>query len=219
MTRALDFVTALLGLVLVSPLMVVIAAAIKMNGRGPVIFSQTRVGRYGRPFRMHKFRTMVPDADKQGLPLTAGHDSRITNVGRWLRITKLDELPQLWNVVKGDMSLVGPRPEVPRYVVLYTPEQRRVLEVRPGITDPASLTYFDEASCLARMPSPETAYVSLVLPHKLALNLSYLRRRTIASDVVVVLATFWRMVRPSAARPLSLDIETRMAGSSSKKAA
>ena len=213
MRRALDITFALLGLVLLSPLLACIAAAMKVADRGPIFFSQTRVGQFGRPFRMHKFRTMVPNAEQQGIPLTVGADRRITRVGHWLRRTKLDELPQLWNVVKGDMSLVGPRPEVPRYVAFYTAEQRRVLSVRPGITDPASLQFFDEAACLARMPDPEAAYVTLILPHKLAMNLNYLRRRTLASDVVVVLATLWRLMTPtsSVVRPQQPSNKTKRA--------
>jgi lipopolysaccharide/colanic/teichoic acid biosynthesis glycosyltransferase len=203
MKRALDFTFALIGLVLVSPLLAVVAIAIKVSDRGPVFFSQTRIGQFGRPFRMHKFRTMVPQAEQQGIPLTVGADRRITRIGHWLRRTKLDELPQLWNVVKGQMSLVGPRPEVPRYVAFYTQEQRRVLDVRPGITDPASLQYFDEASLLNRVQSPEAAYIRVVMPHKLALNLNYLRRRTIASDVMVVFATAWRLVASATDRSIT----------------
>jgi lipopolysaccharide/colanic/teichoic acid biosynthesis glycosyltransferase len=142
--------------------MAVIALVIKLSDAGAVFFAQERVGQFGVPFRMYKFRTMVANAEKVGLPLTTRNDPRITRVGRWLRRTKLDELPQLWNVAKGDMSLVGPRPEVPRYVALYTAEQRRVLDARPGITDPASLQFFDEAGCLA-MSNPEMAYVTLIL--------------------------------------------------------
>jgi lipopolysaccharide/colanic/teichoic acid biosynthesis glycosyltransferase len=211
MKRAFDLTFALLGLVLTSPLSVAIAVAVKLGDRGPILFSQTRVGRYGRPFRMHKFRTMVPQAEQQGIPLTIGRDRRITRVGHWLRRTKLDELPQLWNVVKGEMSLVGPRPEVPRYVAFYTAEQRRVLEVRPGITDPASLEYFDEARVLSRVESPEAAYIRVVMPHKIALNLNYLRRRTTISDAKVVLATIWRLVKSTAHRSPATHTKDREA--------
>jgi len=155
---------------------------------------------------MHKFRTMVPQAEHQGPPLTVGVDRRITRVGYWLRRTKLDELPQLWNVVKGEMSLVGPRPEVPQYVAHYTLAQRYVLSVRPGITDPASLTFIDEANLLSRLESPEVAYIKHVMPHKLAINLNYLRRRNMASDVVVLMATLWRIVSSAVRRPSATPV-------------
>jgi lipopolysaccharide/colanic/teichoic acid biosynthesis glycosyltransferase len=179
---------------LLAPMFAAIAVAIKLGDGGPVFFSQTRVGQFGRPFRLHKFRTMVPQAEQQGLQLTLGGDVRITRVGRWLRRTKLDELPQLWNVAKGEMSVVGPRPEVPRYVAFYTPEQRRVLEVRPGLTDPASLKFIDESSVLATAASPEATYIQVILPMKLAINLDYLRRRTLASDMLVIVSTVWRLL-------------------------
>jgi len=197
MKRVVDVTVAAMGLFLLAPLMGAIALAIKLGDGGSIFFSQTRVGQFGLPFRMHKFRTMIQYAEQVGVPLTIGNDARITKVGYWLRRTKLDELPQLWNVVKGEMSLVGPRPEVPRYVALYTPEQRQVLEVRPGITDLASLRFMDEASCLAQMPNPEAAYLTVVLPHKLTINLEYMRQRTTFSDVAIVLATLWRLVTPA----------------------
>jgi lipopolysaccharide/colanic/teichoic acid biosynthesis glycosyltransferase len=195
MKRAIDLIVAAIGLIVLSPLLAAIALVIKLGDRGPVFFAQDRIGRFGVPFRIYKFRTMVANAEKLGIPLTTRDDPRITRVGHWLRRTKLDELPQLWNVVKGDMSLVGPRPEVPRYVALYTVEQQQVLEVRPGITDPASLEFFDEAHCLARS-NPETAYVTSVMPQKLAINLAYLRRRTVVSDFIVLLATLRKLVAP-----------------------
>jgi lipopolysaccharide/colanic/teichoic acid biosynthesis glycosyltransferase len=194
MKRALDFIFAVIALAVLAPAFALIAVATKLGDRGPVFFSQTRVGKFGRLFRMHKFRTMIPQAERQGLPLTVSGDERITRVGNWLRRTKLDELPQFWNVLKGDMSLVGPRPEVPRYVAFYTLQQRQVLAVRPGITDPASLQFFDEANLLTQWGTPEDAYIKLVMPRKLAINVNYLRRRTIASDVFVVMATLWRIV-------------------------
>lgn len=205
MKRTFDFTFALMSLVLLVPLLAVIAAAIKLGDKGPAIFSQTRIGQFGRPFRMYKFRTMVPQAELLGIQLTVGDDHRITKVGRWLRRTKLDELPQLWNVVKGEMSFVGPRPEVPRYVAFYTIEQRRVFEVRPGITDPVSLEFFNESAMLKHMQSPEAAYIKLVLPYKLAINLRYLRRRTVASDVFVMLATMWRLMRAAISQTTSVS--------------
>jgi lipopolysaccharide/colanic/teichoic acid biosynthesis glycosyltransferase len=193
--RAFDLTAASVGLVLLSPVFLAVAVAIRVGSPGPVFFRQTRVGRGGVPFRMHKFRSMRPDAEKLGGPLTVGADPRITPIGAFLRKTKIDELPQLIDVVQGTMALVGPRPEVPKYVALYTPEQRRVLDVRPGITDPASIQYRDEASVLAKADDPERAYVEEVMPHKLAINLAYQARRTLASDVGVILATLARLLR------------------------
>lgn len=193
--RAFDQTAAALGLVALSPLLLVVAVAIATGSPGPVFFRQERIGRHGVPFRIFKFRTMRVDAEAVGGQLTVEGDPRITRVGRFLRASKLDELPQLINVVRGEMSLVGPRPEVPRYVALYDDDQRRVLDVRPGITDPASIRYRDENAVLARADDPEAAYVEVVMPHKLELNLAYLERRTLASDVGVILATLARLLR------------------------
>lgn len=193
--RALDVLASSVGLVLLSPVFAAVAVAIAATSPGPVFFRQVRVGRHGRPFRMYKFRSMRVDAEALGGQLTVSGDPRVTRVGAFLRSSKIDELPQLINVLRGEMSLVGPRPEVPRYVALYTPEQRRVLEVRPGITDPASIRYRDESAVLAQATDPERAYIEEVLPHKLAINLAYLDRRSLASDVGVILATLWRLLR------------------------
>lgn len=195
MRRAFDVTAAALGLVVLAPLFAVVALAIAATSPGPVFFRQERVGRGGRTFRIHKFRTMRVDAEKVGGQLTVGGDPRITRVGAFLRASKLDELPQLIDVVRGEMALVGPRPEVPRYVARYSAEERRVLDVRPGITDPASIEYRDESAVLARATDPERAYVEEIMPHKLAINLAYLERRTLTSDVGVILATFVRLVR------------------------
>jgi lipopolysaccharide/colanic/teichoic acid biosynthesis glycosyltransferase len=192
-TRIFDTLVALAGLIVLAPLMLVVALAIALTSKGPVFFQQERVGLGGRPFRIIKFRTMRVDAERLGGPLTVGHDPRITPMGAFLRASKLDELPQLINVVRGEMALVGPRPEVPRYVALYSAEQRRVLEVRPGITDPASIQYRDESAILAAAADPERWYVEEVMPHKLAINLAYLRRRTLPSDVGVIFATIARL--------------------------
>jgi lipopolysaccharide/colanic/teichoic acid biosynthesis glycosyltransferase len=192
--RTFDVVAASLGLLVLSPLFLVVAAAVAGSSRGPVFFRQERVGKDGRPFRIFKFRTMRHDAELVGGQLTVGGDARVTRVGALLRATKIDELPQLLNVVRGEMALVGPRPEVPRYVALYNEEQRRVLRVRPGITDPASIHYRDESAHLAAASDPETAYVREVMPHKLALNLEYLEGRTLASDVGVIFATLARLL-------------------------
>lgn len=188
--RAFDVAASLAGVVIASPLLLLLAIAVKVEDGGPVIFRQERVGRGGRRFRMLKFRTMVVDAESRGLRLTVGADPRITRVGQFLRRSKLDELPQLVNVIRGDMSLVGPRPEVPRYVELYSPAQRRVLDLVPGITDPASAEYVDESALLAESGDPERLYIEQIMPRKLALNLSYAEQATLSSDIAVILRTF-----------------------------
>lgn len=193
--RAFDTLVAAVGVLVLSPLFLAVAVAVAATSPGPVFFRQERVGLGGRTFRIHKFRTMRIDAERVGGQLTVGADPRVTAVGRVLRATKLDELPQLIDVLRGDMALVGPRPEVPRYVAQYTPAQRRVLEVRPGITDPASIAYRDEGEVLARAADPERAYLEEVMPHKLAINLAYLERRTLLRDVGVIFATLARLVR------------------------
>ncbi len=187
--RLFDLAAAGAGLVVLAPLLVAIGVLILMEDGRPVFFRQERVGRDGRPFRIWKFRTMVVDAERRGGAITVGRDPRITRVGHWLRRFKLDELPQLWNVVRGEMSLVGPRPEVPRYVALYTPEQRRVLSLVPGITDPASIAYRDEAALLADSDDPERLYVERIMPDKIRINLDYAARRSLWSDVRVILET------------------------------
>ena len=162
--RCIDLVGAGVGLVLLSPLLAVIAAAVMVTSGRPVLFRQQRVGRGGAPFEMLKFRSMVNGADRLGGLLTVGGDARVTRLGRLLRASKLDELPQLLNVLRGDMSLVGPRPEVPEYVALYTPAQRRVLRLLPGITDPASIRYVREEEELASAADPERMYREVVMP-------------------------------------------------------
>ena len=194
--RALDVALALAALLATAPLLLLVAVAVRLDSPGPALFRQVRVGRGGRPFAMLKFRSMVQGAERLGGPLTVAGDARVTRVGRVLRELKLDELPQLLNVLAGQMSLVGPRPEVPRYVALYTPAQRRVLELLPGLTDPASLAYFDEAHLLASFADPEQAYVSRVMPHKIELNLAYAARASAPADLRVLLRTLARLVRP-----------------------
>ncbi len=186
--RISDGVIASLGLLIVSPLFLLIAPIIKLDSPGPVFYRAERIGKEGVPFRLYKFRSMVADADRRGPGGTAEGDRRVTRVGAVLRRTKLDELPQLINVLRGEMSLIGPRPEDPRYVALYTPEQRRVLAVRPGITSAASLAYRHEEQLLAG-PDWETVYRTRVLPDKLAIDLAYLERRTLASDLKLILQT------------------------------
>jgi lipopolysaccharide/colanic/teichoic acid biosynthesis glycosyltransferase len=183
--RLFDLTVAALALVLLAPLLAVVAAWIRLDSPGPVFFRQERVGRHGVPFRIHKFRTMREGA--AGLPLTVGADARITRAGAWLRRTRVDELPQLIDVLLGRMSLVGPRPEVPRYVVHYPPALReRALAVRPGITDPASLEYIDEAALLAAAADPEREYIERILPAKVQRAADYAERATLASDLVVL---------------------------------
>lgn len=186
--RAFDLLLSALGLLLLAPVLLLIALWVKLDSPGPVFFRQERVGRFGRPFFIHKFRTMR--VDNAGLQITVGVDPRITRAGRVLRAAKLDELPQLWDVLRGAMSLVGPRPEVPRYVALYPPQLREiVLSVRPGITDPASLSFRNESELLAAAADPEREYVEVVMPTKLRLAAAYVRRATLRSDLRVILAT------------------------------
>ncbi len=204
--RILDIACAGLGLLLLLPLFGLVALAVVATSRGPVFFRQERVGRSGRSFTILKFRTMVPRAEALGRQITAAGDSRVTKVGKLLRASKLDEIPQLINVLRGEMSLVGPRPEVPRYVALYTEHQRRVLNVTPGITDWASITYRHESELLAQAPDPEAMYVQEIMPHKIALNLAYLaKRRGVASDVAVVLRTLRALLPGHAPEPTPAD--------------
>ncbi len=197
--RLFDLAVSLVALVLLALPMALVAAWIKLDSPGPVFFRQQRVGRHGVPFSIHKFRTMRADAG--GLALTVGDDARITRAGRWLRRTRLDELPQLLDVLAGDMSLVGPRPEVPRYVALYPPALReRALAVRPGITDPASLSHLDEAAMLAAAADPEREYVEHILPAKVAQAAAYAERATLGSDLLVLARTA-RALLARAARP------------------
>jgi lipopolysaccharide/colanic/teichoic acid biosynthesis glycosyltransferase len=188
--RLLDIVAASLGLLLLSPLFGVLALAIELDSHGPVFYRASRVGKDGHPLRLYKFRTMITGADRIGPEITTAADARITRVGGLLRKSKLDELPQLINVLKGEMSLVGPRPEDPRFVALYTEEQRRVLSVPPGITSPASLNYKDEAALLTE-PDWEQQYVRVIMQDKLAIELEYLSRRTLCSDILLVVRTIF----------------------------
>lgn len=187
--RLFDIIASAAGLALLSPLMLAAAVAVRLEDGGPVFFVHQRVGMGFVPFGMLKFRTMVVDAPSIGPPVTAGGDPRVTRTGRFLRKAKLDELPQLINVLKGDMSLVGPRPEVKRYVDAFRDEYARVLSVRPGITDYASIVYRDEEAVLAASDDPERLYVDEVLPKKIALNLEYIGRAGFAEDVRIILRT------------------------------
>jgi lipopolysaccharide/colanic/teichoic acid biosynthesis glycosyltransferase len=201
MIRLFDLLCSVAGLVVLSPLFLVVGALIKLGDGGPVFYRQERVGRNGKHFRMMKFRTMSMGADRQGPLLTVGQDARITPVGAWLRKYKIDELPQLINVVLGQMGLVGPRPEVPRYVAVYTPDQARVLELRPGITDAASITYRHENDALPRVADPEAFYIENILPNKIRINLEYAAKATLWSNFKVILATLGLLEPPVRVRP------------------
>lgn len=187
--RTFDLVFALVLLLALLPVLVAFALAVALTSPGGAFFRQVRVGRGGRDFKLLKFRSMRPGSEAQGQLTIGGRDPRITTVGYFLRKTKLDELPQLWNVLVGDMSVVGPRPEVPRYVALYTAEQRKVLSVRPGITGMASINYIDENELLARAANPEHAYIHEVMPAKLALDLRYVQEHTFLLDLRIIIAT------------------------------
>lgn len=193
--RAMDIVLSACALAVLWPLLLLIALAIWIDDPGPVFYRQVRVGRNGKTFRIFKFRSMVMDADKKGLAITVGRDSRITRVGAVLRKTKIDELAQLLNVFLGQMSFVGPRPEVPKYVELYTPYQRQVLLVRPGITDYASIAYRNENDLLAGAPNPETMYIEQIMPDKIELNMKYLREISPLADIRLILKTIVAVIK------------------------
>lgn len=193
--RAMDIVLSACALAVLWPLLLLIALAIWIDDPGPVFYRQVRVGRNGKTFRIFKFRSMVMDADKKGLAITVGRDSRITRVGAVLRKTKLDELAQLLNVILGQMSFVGPRPEVPKYVELYTPYQRQVLLVRPGITDYASIAYRNENDLLAGAPNPEAMYIEQIMPDKIELNMKYLREISPLADIRLILKTIVAVIK------------------------
>ena len=193
--RSLDLAASGLGLVLASPILLVAAIAVRLDSAGPILFRQTRMGRSFRPFSIYKFRTMTVDAPERGGQITAGADPRITRSGRWLRKSKFDELPQLFNVFLGDMSLVGPRPEVPKYVEMFRDQYAAILSVRPGLTDPASVKYRNEAELLAASTDPEQEYVERILPDKIALSRDYIERATLAGDLAILFRTLLRIAR------------------------
>jgi lipopolysaccharide/colanic/teichoic acid biosynthesis glycosyltransferase len=195
-TRLFDVVLATVGLVACAPILVVAGALVRLTSPGPMLFRQERIGRGFRPFTIYKFRTMVADAPRRGAAITCGDDPRITRVGRLLRATKVDELPQLFNVLRGDMSFVGPRPEVRRYVEMFADDYREILAVRPGITDLASILYRDEAAILGRAADPQAEYVGRILPHKIRLAKEYRHRSSLLFDVGVILQTILAVVRP-----------------------
>jgi lipopolysaccharide/colanic/teichoic acid biosynthesis glycosyltransferase len=195
MKRAFDMVIAFLGLLCLSPLLLPVALLIKLDSPGPAMFKQRRVGRGFRPFVIYKFRTMVHDAPRKGSAITYSADPRITRVGRILRKTKIDELPQLINVLQGTMSLVGPRPEVPRYVELFRADYAEILRVLPGITDLASIKYRHEAEFLGGFENPEETYVRQVLPEKIKLAKEYVRQSSFLFDIRLILKTLVGLFR------------------------
>lgn len=195
MKRLFDVVLSLVGLLLVAPLLLLIAVLIKLASPGPILYRGVRVGQLGRPFRILKFRTMVVDAERRGGSATAEDDPRVTSIGKLLRRYKLDELPQLGNVLLGDMSFVGPRPEIQKYIDRYTQEEKGILKLRPGITDWASIWNSNEAAVLEGSNDPEGTYEELILPTKIALQLKYLQDHSFVTDLKILFHTFAKLLR------------------------
>lgn len=195
MTRFFDILFSFLGLIVLSPLFVIIWLIIVLTSRGGGFYRQVRVGKDGKDFKLLKFRSMRVDADKGSLITVGGHDPRITKIGYFIRKFKIDELPQLFNVLKGDMSLVGPRPEVRKYVDLYTVEQKKVLTVRPGITDYASIEYVDENEILGNAENPDEVYINQIMPAKINLNMKYIEKPTIKEYFKIIFLTARKIVR------------------------
>lgn len=194
MKRLFDFFTSGLGIIVLSPLFLILATWIKLDSKGSVFYRQVRVGRYNKDFRIFKFRSMRVGADKGSLVTIGGRDSRVTKSGYWIRKFKLDELPQLINVFIGDMSLVGPRPEVRHYVDYWTPEQMHVLDVRPGITDPASIKFRNENELMEKAEDPEKYYIEVIMQEKIKLYLEYVEKQNFFYDLGLIFKTFWVIV-------------------------
>lgn len=194
MKRLFDIIVSFIGLIILSPLFIIIIFLLYITSKGPVFYKQVRVGRYNKDFRIFKFRTMHVNADQLGLLTVGGKDPRVTTLGYYLRNYKLDELPQLLNVLFGDMSFVGPRPEVRNYVELYNPEQLKVLNVRPGITDMASIEFSNESEILALQDNPNDYYIRVIMPKKLQINLDYLKERNLLKDIGVIFKTFLAII-------------------------
>lgn len=195
MIRFFDIIFSIIGLVILSPLFIVLYLLIRIESKGGGFYSQERIGKNGKSFKLFKFRSMRIGSDKKGLITIGEKDNRITKTGFILRKYKLDELPQLWNVFIGDMSLVGPRPEVKKYTDLYTEEQKQVLQVRPGITDWASIKYVDENKILGESKDPDDAYVNLIMPNKIKLNMVYIQHQTLREYFKIIFTTFKEIVR------------------------
>lgn len=197
MKRLFDILLSLIGLLLLQPLFVAVAILIKVDSTGPVFFTQKRMGKNFRRFTIYKFRTMIVDAEEKGLRITSGRDSRITRAGRILRKFKIDELPQLFNVLKGDMSLVGPRPEVRKYVECYKENYKTILSMRPGITDISSITFRNEESILQGVDDPEHYYVYVLLPEKMKLAQEYIQHASFSYDAKLILKTLYKVIFPT----------------------
>ena len=195
MKRAFDVIASGLGLLILSPILLIIAIWIKLDSKGPVFYRQVRVGWHNKDFRIFKFRSMRVGADKGSLVTIGGRDPRVTRSGYWIRKFKLDELPQLINVFIGDMSLVGPRPEVRHYVDYWTPEQMHVLDVRPGITDPASIKFRNENELMEKAEDPEKYYIEVIMQEKLKLYLEYVNNHSFWGDIGLIFKTFWTIVK------------------------
>jgi lipopolysaccharide/colanic/teichoic acid biosynthesis glycosyltransferase len=195
MIRFFDILLSSLGLIILSPLLLITYVTIRLESKGPGFYRQERVGLHGKPFYIYKFRSMRMGSDRRGLITVGGHDPRVTRCGYILRKLKIDELPQLFNVLKGDMSIVGPRPEVSKYTRLYSPEQARVLEVRPGITDWASIKYVDESELLAKSSDPEKTYIEKVMPDKIRYNMKWINHQCLSEYFHIILATFTHIAR------------------------
>ena len=195
MIRFFDFILGLVGLVVLAPIFIMLAIWIKIDSKGPVFYKQVRVGQNGIDFGLFKFRSMVVDADKKGLITVGGRDPRITRSGYFIRKYKLDELPQLINVLLGDMSLVGPRPEVRKYVELYTDEQQKVLSVKPGITDYASIEYMDENEILGKSSDPEKTYIEEIMSEKIKYNMKYIQNKSLMEYFKIIFLTILKIIR------------------------
>lgn len=193
MKRLFDLVLSICGILFLLPFFIIVSILIKLDSHGDIIFKQTRVTKDGREFKIFKFRTMRPDTEKQG-QITVGADKRITSIGKFLRKTKLDELPQLFNIVMGDMSFVGPRPEVPKYVAMYTQEQMEILKVRAGITDYASIYFSNESEILGEQKEPEKFYIEKIMPYKIKLNKKYIKEAGLLTDIKIIFLTIFKIV-------------------------
>src|SRR5690554_6510079 len=194
MKRLFDILSSAIALILLSPILIVIAVGIIIDSKGGVFYKQKRIGKNGKAFMLYKFRSMRTGSDRKGLITVGSNDDRTTKVGRFIRKYKLDELPQLVNILKNEMSVVGPRPEVEKYVQLYTAEQRKVLKVKPGLTDLASLAYINENEILGRAKDPEKTYVEQIMPAKLRLNLEYIEKQSFWFDLQIIAKTLMRIV-------------------------
>ena len=194
--RIFDILVSFISIVLLSPILIIVAIIIKLGSKGPVLYKQLRVGLNGKPFYIYKFRTMQVNADKKGLLITGADDPRLTRVGSFLRKIKIDEIPQLFNVLKGEMSIVGPRPEVLEYVKLYTNEQKRVLTVKPGMTDPATVYFRNEEKLLAKANDRESFYIKEIMPVKLRLYLQYIDNMSLTYDIKLIFLEFFAIILP-----------------------